>query len=259
MSNVKICSKCGISEEKSLEKYGRQLVCRNSLLVQQNIELVESKEEKEKALVCIKCYQKEYNPKKVSERKIRKIAADLLVALGADLADPNFIETPRRLASVLIERFGCNIDLDRELESFSNAVFPCESRELVVVNDIRVFSVCPHHILTVEYNIAVGYIPNGRAIGLSKIARIAKILANMPKLQEDVTQEIADIIKRYVFTEDVMVIVSGRHLCMASRGIGQINSRTVTSAVRGAFAEEKAGINPRAEMLELIKIAKEKW
>jgi len=234
--NTLVCSNCGISTQKSLDKYGRQLMKNQTGIY-----------------YCPKCFDKSFTENKISEKKVRKAAANLLKALGADLTDPNFIETPRRFANVLMQRFGLLNNVEKELTGFSNAVFPCDSTDMVTVRDIKAFSVCPHHILTVEYDIVVSYVPHGSAIGLSKIARMCKVLANSPKLQEDVTQEIADFMMKYVHTEDVMVVVSGRHLCMASRGVSQVNSTTITSAVRGAFDTEPSA---RAEMLSLVGYVK---
>lgn len=243
------CELCGLTGEESLEKTGKDLILHH--LTYSSI--VPSLEEVQ--LVCSSCHAKLHSIKGhfTSEEPLRRIIIQLLTALDVDLKDDNFKETPRRFANVLIDFFGLNTNVELELENFSNAVFECASTELVTVDGIRVFSMCPHHLLPVEYRIAVGYIPNGYAIGLSKLARLCKLLARYPKLQESVTQEIANNMQRHIGTEDVMVIVKGRHMCMCSRGVEQPDTWTITSAVRGRFITDRDGANPREEMLKLIK------
>ena len=122
---------------------------------------------------------------------------------------------------------------------------------LVIVKDIDIFSYCEHHLaLMYDMKVSVGYIPNGKVLGLSKIARIADIVSKRLQLQERIGYYIAEIIKKVCETEDVIVVIEGNHSCMTARGIKKANSRTVTTALTGKF-KDKAKL--RKEFYDLIK------
>lgn len=175
---------------------------------------------------------------------------DLLEALGADLTDPNWIDTPRRVAEyfdyiwVTPDRFQAVLDDARR------ARFPTSYRGLVVQQGIKVWGTCPHHLLPIEYDIHIGYIPQGQAVGLSKLTRITEITVRHPRLQEDATSLLASTLVEVLETPHVAVIISGVHDCMKIRGVKQPSARTTTSEMRGYFGDNDAGV--KDEFLRLI-------
>lgn len=148
--------------------------------------------------------------------------------------DPNFIETPERAALAYIELLHGSEKSGRdELISHFNATFPCEYDELVVVTEIAAAGLCPHHCLPVIYTIDVGYLPDGKVLGLSKIPRAVQLMAARPIMQEQLTQELADTFVKRLDAQAVMVRVEGDHTCMRIRGVREANARTITQALRG--------------------------
>jgi GTP cyclohydrolase I len=163
------------------------------------------------------------------ERDIRDILLSLLITDEEVLQN-----TPSRLANALLELTEGLRDKEGKLDEIFSSTFPTTSKELVLVKDIRTESLCPHHFLPVIYRINFAYIPNGKAIGLSKIPRFISLLAHQPKLQEDFTQEIADVFMSRMNPIGCMTIVKGTHSCILLRGVRQ-SAEVVTSAVRGTF------------------------
>lgn len=177
--------------------------------------------------------------------------ADILVnGLGLDLNDPNFMATPDRVARAYSELCAGLYNED-EIEEILSKTFPSTYDEMVVVTDIDAVGLCPHHLMPVRYKIHVGYIPaeDGRVIGLSKIPRLVCLLAARPVLQEQLTVDIADKFESALLPLGVMVVVDGGHSCMQCRGIKQINSKMITSAIKGVFREDE---RPRKEFLMLV-------
>jgi len=137
-------------------------------------------------------------------------------------------------------------DLDRR--------FPTNNNELVIVGPTKVFSLCPHHLQVIEYDVYIGYIPCKEAVGLSKLSRVPQNFARYPYIQEEYTDEIANIIDEVLNPKGVMVIVRGIHNCMRVRGVKQANAVTKTSSIRGVFRNPPKGKDPRSEMLRLIEL-----
>lgn len=175
------------------------------------------------------------------------IYEESLKLLGVAITDPNFKDTPDRVTR-LMRHFFRN-DKDKVISEISKKVFPSDNNEVVIVKDIKCFGMCPHHLVPVTYNVAIGYIPNGKVIGLSKLARLAVAISSFPKLQEDITKEIADEVEKILGTEGVMVVMEGKHGCMWCRGI-EMDAICVTSNCRGSFRTDPSS---RAEFLSLIK------
>ena len=170
---------------------------------------------------------------KLTRRNLEKNIYDILLSLA--VRDEETLQnTPSRLAEVLLELTEGMRDKDKKLDEIFSSTFPTNSKELVLVKDIRTESLCPHHFLPVIYRINFAYIPNGRVIGLSKIPRFISLLAHQPKLQEDFTQEIVDVFMNRMNPLGCMTIVKGTHSCILLRGVRQ-SAEVVTSAVRGAF------------------------
>lgn len=165
-----------------------------------------------------------------------------------DVTRPGVVDTPVRAAKAM--RFltkGYNQTLD---EVVNGALFPAENREMIVVQDVELYSLCEHHLLPFIGKCHVGYIPNGKVLGLSKIARVVDMFARRLQIQEELTFQIADALQRVTGAEDVGVIIEARHLCMMMRGVEKQNSRMKTSAMLGAFRENPA---TRSEFLDLLK------
>ena len=129
------------------------------------------------------------------------------------------------------------------------ALFDVDYDEMVIVKDVEMFSLCEHHMLPFFGKVHVAYIPKGKVIGLSKIARLVEVFARRLQVQERMTRQIADAIQEAIAPQGVGVVIEARHLCMMMRGIEKQNSSTVTSAMVGCFHEKET----RAEFLSLVR------
>ena len=182
--------------------------------------------------------------------EVAKKVAELLTVLGVDLDDENYEETPERFGSYLQDAFGYKIEND--LRKWKKSVFPTSYEGMITQTGIWANSMCPHHLLPVEYKINLAYIPSGNVIGLSKLARIGIACAKTPTLQEDFAVNIADSLEVVLKTENVAVLVSGVHSCMTIRGVAAHDSKTTTSIFRGDFYRD---LNTRNEFLSLVRMA----
>lgn len=182
------------------------------------------------------------------EKGMHLILKGLELDFGLDLSDENFKDTPKRVARAYAEIFAGVKDTDKQIAAVLGSSFPCETHDMVIAKDVRVYSMCPHHFLPVEYKVSIGYIPGSRVLGISKLARIAEIFAKRPVLQEQFTQDIVDALMS-IDCSGAMCMVEGRHFCMIMRGVQQTGSATITSAIKGAFADAAT----RAEFMSLIK------
>ena len=169
--------------------------------------------------------------------KIKQAVGLLIEALGDDPNREGLIDTPDRVARMYDEIFeGMRYTNDEIAQMFNKCFEDEKSRDLVLVKDIECFSWCEHH-LALMYNMKchVAYIPNGKVIGLSKIARICDMVCKRLQLQERICADIAEIMQKVCDTEDVIVIIEGEHSCMTARGIKSRGAKTRTSAIRGLF------------------------
>lgn len=175
----------------------------------------------------------------MDKAKIEKAIRDILEAIGEDPEREGLRETPQRVARMYEEVFeGIKYSNDEIAQKFGKCFSERTiSRDMVVVKDIPVFSYCEHH-LALMYNmtVSVGYIPNGKVIGLSKIARIADMVCKRLQLQERIGYDIADIMKKVLGTTDVIVTIEGEHSCMTARGIKKQGSKTRTVCFDGVFS-----------------------
>ena len=208
-------------------------------------------------VLCKSCHSKLHNEIDKVHRHfkgkatIENYIAKILIDLGVDLKKPDFKETPLRVARMYNELFeGYRKESVEELKNIFNSKFPSNNNSMVIVKDLRMFSLCPHHLLPVEYKISIGYVPKGYVLGLSKLSRISELLAKRPILQETLTVEIAEILQKELKCSGVFVNNEGRHYCMIMRGVKQFDSKTNTSHITGIF--KKAEV--RNEFLNLIKI-----
>jgi GTP cyclohydrolase IA len=173
----------------------------------------------------------------------------ILKSLGEDPERQGLKETPERVDKAL--RFltsGYSTDIDKLV---NNALYDVNYDEMVVVRDIEFFSMCEHHMLPFYGKLHVGYIPNGKVIGLSKIPRIVDAFARRLQIQERLTQEIAECVQRHLDPQGVAIVCEAQHFCMMMRGVEKQHSGTVTSAMLGVFRDQK---QTRDEFLSLIKV-----
>lgn len=192
--------------------------------------------------------------KGIDKDRIRNAIREIIVALGDDPDREGLIETPRRVADMYAEVFeGMTYTNDEIAEMFSKS-FDNDAEDLVIVRDIDCFSYCEHHLaLMYDMKVSVAYIPHGKVLGLSKIARISQMVCKRLQLQERICSDIADVITKATGSEDVAVFVTGKHSCMTARGIKSINSETTTHALRGEF---KTNSQLRNEVFTMMYRAK---
>lgn len=178
---------------------------------------------------------------------VEGLVRELLIEIGENPDREGLERTPQRVAKMYEELTqGYRV---RPEDVIAGAVFPVKYDELVLIKDIEFYSLCEHHILPFFGTCHVGYIPNGKVIGFSKIPRIVEVLAKKLQLQERMTEEIATFIEKAINPQGVAVVMEGFHLCMAMRGVKKKDARMVTSAMKGIFRRDARS---RAEFLQLI-------
>jgi GTP cyclohydrolase I len=179
--------------------------------------------------------------------QIEDLIRELLVAIGEDPQREGLVRTPQRIAEMYAELTSGYHTSPKEL--INGAVFTVDYDEMVLIKDIEFYSLCEHHMLPFFGKVHVGYIPDGKVIGFSKIPRIVDVFAHRLQLQERMTEEIADFIMGAIEPRGVGVVVEGFHLCMAMRGVKKQDAKMVTSAMKGLFRRDA---RTRAEFLQLI-------
>ena len=172
--------------------------------------------------------------------------------LGFEVDDPNFTDTAKRAAKALHELIHDQKKVKSAVDSLLAKTFPAKYTEMVISKHNTCFGVCPHHLLPVIYRISLAYIPTAKVLGISKMSRLAKLMARAPMLQEDLTHELSRLLFEELGSEGSAVYIEGLHMCMASRGTGAHEARVVTSAVRGAFLDQLA---TREEFMKLVTAA----
>jgi GTP cyclohydrolase IA len=180
--------------------------------------------------------------------KIAGLYSELLTELGEDTSRDGLLDTPKRAAKAIqfLTR-GYQQSLD---EVVNNAIFESDNDEMVIVKDIELYSLCEHHLLPFIGKCHVAYLPTGKVIGLSKIARIVDMFGRRLQIQENMTKQIAEAIMQVTGASGVGVIVEAKHMCMMMRGVEKQNSTMKTSVMLGAFRSKPA---TRAEFLDLIR------
>lgn len=178
--------------------------------------------------------------------RIERAVAELLEALGEDPMREGLRDTPGRVARMYSELFaGLRTDPAKHLKR----VFQENYDEVVLLRDIDFYSLCEHHLLPFHGRAHVAYLPNGRVVGLSKLARTVEAFARRPQVQERMTCQIADALMEHLEPRGAAVVIEAEHLCMKMRGVQKPNGVMVTSALRGVFKERPSA---RAEVLALI-------
>ncbi|MEI6371650.1 MAG: GTP cyclohydrolase I FolE [Nostocales cyanobacterium ELA608] len=184
----------------------------------------------------------------VTEADMMQAVRTLLIGLGENPDREGLKDTPKRVVKALkFLTSGYDQSID---ELLNGAVFTEDANEMVLVRDIDLFSSCEHHILPIIGRAHIAYIPNGKVIGLSKIARICEMYARRLQVQERLTLQIADALQGLLKPQGVAVVIEATHMCMVMRGVQKPGSWTVTSAMRGVFSEDA---RTREEFMNLIR------
>lgn len=182
----------------------------------------------------------------VDHERIRRAVREILIAVGEDPDREGLRETPDRVGRMYAEIFA-GLHLDPAV--FLQKTFTQKHDEMVLVKDIEFSSTCEHHLLPFIGKAHIGYLPDGKVVGLSKLARVVDVIARRPQVQERMTEEIADLIMKELAPRGVGVIVEANHSCMTIRGVRKPGAMTITSAVRGIV---KTNPSTRAEMMALV-------
>jgi GTP cyclohydrolase I len=185
-----------------------------------------------------------YNPESIEA--VRKSVSDMLTALGEDVTREGLLKTPERVAKALhFSTQGYQMDA---LEIMKSALFNEGHSQIVLVKDIELYSMCEHHMLPFFGRAHIAYIPNGKVVGLSKLARVVDVFSRRLQVQERLTMQIRDCVQEALNPLGVAVVIEAKHLCMMMRGVQKQNSVTTTSAFTGEFEKQST----RSEFISLI-------
>ena len=211
-------------------------------------------------VLCKGCYSKLHSEiRKQGEQFVgldhfRRAANEIfkgLEQMGLDISDVNFKDTPNRVARAYYEIFSGVQDTNKEIANILATGFPSEGyNSMVIAIGVTAFSMCPHHLLPVEYKICVGYIPsqNGKVLGISKLSRLVQLLAKRPVLQETLGEDIVNALMS-IGAQGAGVMIAGRHMCMRMRGVKDPNATVNTHSLRGNFMDEPT----RQEFIAMCK------
>ena len=171
----------------------------------------------------------------IDEKKVEEGIRLILEGIGEDITREGLLETPDRIARMCEQIYGglyedAGVHLSKQFQATNN--------NIVVEKDITFYSVCEHHLLPFYGKAHVAYIPDGRVAGLSKLARTVEVFARRPQIQENMTAQIAEALEKYLQPKGVMVMIEAEHMCMTMRGVQKPGSKTVTTIVKGVFAED---------------------
>ncbi len=186
----------------------------------------------------------------VDPERLKAAIHELLLAVGEDPSRDGLLETPRRIADMYAEIFG---GLAIDPKEYLKVGFEVAHSEMVILREIPFYSMCEHHFLPFHGEAHIGYIPDGRVVGISKLARVVDAYARRPQLQEQLTSQIAEAVMGTLHPDGVAVVIEAEHLCMTMRGVKKPGSRMVTSAMRGQFKDSSV---TRSEFLSLVSGAR---
>ncbi|MGL4595622.1 MAG: GTP cyclohydrolase I FolE [Thermoguttaceae bacterium] len=182
----------------------------------------------------------------IDKDRIARAVREILFAIGEDPDREGLVETPDRVARMYQELFG---GLHEDPAKYTKKFFSENYNEIVLVRDISFNSTCEHHFMPFMGHVHIGYIPDGRVIGLSKLARVVEVFSHRPQVQERLTEDIAELLYSQLKAKAVAVVVEAVHTCMTVRGVKKPGSTCVTSALRGGFLKNPSS---RAEIMSLI-------
>lgn len=182
----------------------------------------------------------------IDKPRIEKAIREILLAIGENPDREGLLETPARVARMYEEIFA---GLDQDPAVHLRKFFTEEYQEVVLVKDISFNSMCEHHLMPFFGKVHIGYIPGGKVIGLSKLARVVETIAKRPQIQERMTESIANLMVQELHVKGVAVIVEAVHTCMTMRGVRKPGSKCVTSALKGVFMKNPS---TRSELMTLI-------
>ena len=186
----------------------------------------------------------------IDQDKLEQAAMLIIQAVGDDASREGLVETPKRFASMMAELMEGMCYSNHDIAQMFDKCFESDSDGMVVERDIPVFSFCEHHIaLMYDMTVGIAYLPQGKVIGLSKMARIAEMCAKRLQLQERITQDIWDVLHEILDTDDIAVFVQGKHSCMTARGIKKPDAVTNTNVIGGQFKTDQA---LRAEVMGIF-------
>ena len=183
----------------------------------------------------------------VDKEKVEQAIRLLLEGIGEDINREGLIETPERIARMYGEICG---GMDEDAGEHLKKTFTVDNNEMVVEKDITFYSMCEHHMLPFYGKVHIAYIPDGKVVGLSKLARTVEVYARRLQLQEQMTAQIADALMEYLCPKGVMVMAEAEHMCMTMRGVKKPGSKTLTYVCRGKFEKDE---NLKNRVLALIK------
>lgn len=186
----------------------------------------------------------------VDQIKIKEAVRLLLEGIGEDTEREGLKETPDRIARMYAEIYA---GMEEDAAGHLSKTFKVESNEIVLVKDITFYSMCEHHLMPFYGKAHIAYLPDGRVVGLSKLARTVEVYARRPQIQEQMTVQIVEAVMEHLKPQGVMVMLEAEHTCMTMRGVGKPGSRTVTVASRGCFQED-----PKWQELFFRLLGKEK-
>lgn len=184
----------------------------------------------------------------VDQDKILEAVKLLLEGIGEDIHREGLADTPERIARMYEEIFG---GMEEDAAEHLSKVFTVDSHEMVLEKDIVFYSMCEHHMLPFYGRAHVAYVPDGKVVGLSKLARTVEVYARRLQIQEHMTAQIADTIMEHLAPQGVMVVVEAEHMCMTMRGVKKPGSQTVSVATRGVFENNEALQNRFFQMLHV--------
>lgn len=179
--------------------------------------------------------------------RVERAVRELLIGIGQDPDREGLRDTPNRVAQMYLEIAGGTRE---EAVEVLGTQFEEDHQEMVIIRDVPFYSICEHHLLPFFGTAHVGYLPKGKVVGISKIARAIDILSRRPQVQERLTSQVAEAVMEAIGPEGVGVVMRAEHLCMAMRGVKKPGTSVVTSATRGQF---RAGAATRIEFLSLLQ------
>ena len=185
-------------------------------------------------------------------KKLEMNTKNLLELLGEDPSREGLLNTPKRVAKAwefLTKGYNENLD-----DLINNAIFEGESKDMVIVKNIEFYSLCEHHMIPFYGKAHIGYIPDGKIIGLSKLARITDLFSQRLQVQERLTNQIAQCLQEVLNPRGVAVVLEGKHFCMLSRGVQKQNSIATSSSMLGVFREKESTRNEFLKLIEMNNI-----